>query len=133
MSKKLITIVSVVSLVVLSITGFLVYRNNKVEEAVRPIKEILQAQSTGELSEPGKMARKKLIAPLGEKADALVITEDFEVGYFPPPLERLRIFIFSENPEVAEQDAISWIKSRGFSENDICNFPTVVSGIGSNR
>lgn len=133
MSKKLILIISITTLVLLATIGFLFYRNTKLKEDVRPIKEILQVQNEGELSESGKIAREKLVAPLGGNSKALLVTEDYEIGYLPPPSERLMVFIVSETPDTAEQDAISWIKSRGFSESDICNFPTVISGVGPNH
>ena len=133
MNKKLIAIILIVMTIGIIMSGVWVYRNWRGKESAKNIEQIIQAQEEGVLSESGNVAKAQLIASLGEGAEALIITNDFEIGYFPPPSERLRIFIYSKNPEMAEQDAINWIKSRGFSESDICNFPTIISGVGSNR
>lgn len=134
MNKKIIiTIVSTVIAGLLIIGAFFASKNMQGEQSAKPLEKIIEAQTTGTLSASGLIARDKLTAPLEGKSEALLITDDFEIGYLNPPGERLMIFIFSETPEIAEQSAISWIKSRGFTEDDICNFPTIISGVGPNH
>ena len=133
MNRQTIIIISIISAAILVVAGIFLYRNMQGRKSTQPLQEIIQAQTQGVLSASGMEAREKLIASVGGESKALVITNDFEIGYLSPPGERLMVFIFSDTPEAAEANAINWIKSRGFSESDICNFPTIISGVGANR
>jgi len=63
----------------------------------------------------------------GLQAETLLVNDDLEIGYLPPPGEQIAVFISGINVEEVEGVAISWLRSRGFSDSDLCGFPVVFS------
>lgn len=96
-------------------------------EASENFSSLIEAQESGSLSANGENVEQDLIAPLKGKAGTLLITESMEIGYLPPPDERIMVFILGTSVEQIESEAISWLLSRGFSREDLCNLPVVFS------
>jgi len=126
MNKKIIIILTTVVILTILGLGIKMFLDRPSEEG-KMIQEIYQAQETASLSPGGEALKAELIKFLGGKAGAIINNSDFEIGYLPAPLERLMIFVNFNNWQEKENTAISWLKSRGFSDADICGFPTVIS------
>ena len=122
MDRKKLTIIALISIIGL-IVLIVVLATPKDKE----IEEIYEAQVGGVVSEEGLAIKKELIAPLAGESGTLFISEDFEIGYLTPPLERFMVFIYMEDLESGEDQAVNWLKSRGFSENDLCGLPVIIT------
>jgi len=128
-SKKIaITITFVV--IFCALATAIVFVGLSSREQTIPVKSLIRAtiQETA-LSESGINAKKNLIASLNGKSGALLATQDMGVGYIPPPGEKIAVYILGNNVEQIEQDAISWLMSRGFSKTDLCYLPVIFSVI----
>ena len=113
--------------VLLVVSGILVTIFSGATEEGRDIERIYRAQQEANLSAEGQEIKQELIASLEGSAGTIFSTTDFEIGYLSPPMERFMIFVPLSGYQQKADTAIKWLKSRGFSESDICNLPTVIS------
>jgi hypothetical protein len=131
MNRKVLIILIVVAIAIVATILPLVLRREGEKEIAdkrdEAFKNLIEAQERNILSAQGKLIKKNLVASLGGKAGVLIKSESMEIGYLPPPSERIKVFILGTEVEKIEQDAINWLRSRGFSEEDICNMPVVFS------
>jgi len=107
--------------------GLVVYWTFFRDPYVKDLEQIMGRLDKGQLSEEGLRIKEEITAHLQGKGGSLVQSPDFEIGYLTPPIEQFNIIIMSENEKIAEDTAIAWLKSRGFSEVDICDMPTTIS------
>lgn len=129
MNKKII-LIGAITFVVLTLVFAFVLSISREQKNKNDFELLLRAQREGVLSEQGKVVRNELIEPLGGKSGTLLSVTSMEIGYLapmPPLKEKIMVFIFGTEVEKIEQDAISWLRSRGFSDADLCNLPVVFS------
>jgi hypothetical protein len=130
MKKKIILIGMVVSIVLIVWGAFVLVTTEKENKNSISIEPLLKAEHEGVLSEQGKAVLNTLTEPLDGESGTLAGTAQMEIGYLapmPPLGDRIMVFILGIEVEKIEQDALSWLRSRGFSDNDICALPVVFS------
>ncbi len=129
--KKQIILISTLLIITVAVAIVWGFNNTKekrvAREATDNLSSLIEAQEKGSLSVSGENVKQDLIANLGGEAGAILITESMEIGYLPPPDERIMVFILGTSVEQIESEAINWLLSRGFSKEDICNLPVVFS------
>ena len=126
-NKKVIIVIVLVILLSILITATFYVRDKISRDTSENIEALIFAQEATTLSVEGEEAKKNLIDSLSGKTGSLLVTDSMEIGYLDPPDERIMVFILGTSVEQIEADAISWLLSRGFPREDLCNFPVVFS------
>jgi len=126
----LITILVLIVIAVITV-GLLYLRGGKSRQVAEQANNILEAQQKGTLSVAGEAAKRDIINSVVGRSETLVTTESMEIGYLAPPEERIMVFILQGNAEAVEEQALNWLMSRGFSQEDICNFPVIFSVVNN--
>ena len=124
--KQIIILISVILVLTLILAIFYLLRipQGQLEKNVEASRS---GQERRALSEGGEVTEKKIVDSLGGKTGVLLITDSMEIGYLDPPDERIMVFVLDKDVEKTESDAINWLLSRGFSKEDLCNFPVIFS------
>lgn len=127
MYKKILLVIlffiSVISLITFVL--FLSHKSSAPSEEVIAFKERMSAELKGEVSDSGQLVKEKLIKGIQKSGGTIISTPDFEIGYAAFPLDQFDIYIDGINVEEIENNALSWLKSRGFSEADLCGLPVI--------
>ena len=125
--KKIHILILVSIIFVVALTLVLFWGGGRDRKTIENIDAVIEAQETRSLSANGKSVKQNLITSLRGQAGVLLTTESMEIGYLPPPDERIMVFILGKSVEQVESEAINWLLSRGFSKADLCALPVVFS------
>jgi|GEM_PF-2603870 hypothetical protein len=124
-SFKTIIIFGVVVAVMVVMTVAVYFAGKQAGPEFDLISEDLQKIKQANLLTPeGLLIRQELIKPLGNKPGVVIETKEFTVIYLSAP-DQFEAEIKVEQAESAKNDVVSWLKSRGLGESDICALPIV--------
>lgn len=87
-------------------------------------KDFQRISSKRELVATDREIRDQLIQALGNKSGVLDETEQYRIEYVKSP-DSFMVEILDKSTEDAKLRAIEWLKSKGISDQGICNLPVV--------
>lgn len=67
-------------------------------------------------------ARTQLLNSIGNTSNTVYQTSDFRIDYLQAP-NSFQVEIDTANITQAKQEVVAWLKTKGFSQNGICNLP----------
>jgi hypothetical protein len=118
-SWVIILIVLVVVIIAVAITFLLSKREREVPSIVIP--DNTENPFTGKTLPPDKeIIKRQMVGHLGD-GGTITETPRFNIYYFAPDV--FQVEIKTANIVDVRDEAISWFKDKGFSENDICKLP----------
>ncbi len=127
MKKGYLILTIALTLLLVGVTIYFGVRVAREKAEAERVEALIEAQEVGALSSEAVRVKQELIAPLGGQAGTLLEAESMKIGYLPPPDEMILVLISGTSVEEAEEEAISWLLSRGFRRPDLCNLPVVFS------
>ena len=119
-------LVILIALFILASVVVLVFVNQKGWEEEQDLTDgtsipVEEGSLKGKTLTPDKEAIKnRLVAPVGD-AGVLAETSEFRIEYYSPDVFQVEIKV--TNIADARDEAITWFKDKGFSEDDICKLP----------
>lgn len=124
-SKRTLVIIAVVVVCGIGIVIVLINQLGNKEGGIpaRTLTEAIMQKNV--LSEKGAAARERLSAEFNGGSGILLSTREMGIGYSSLPDESVKVFIKGTDIEQIEQNAISWLMSRGFSREDLCYLPVI--------
>ncbi|MDP3991599.1 MAG: hypothetical protein Q8P66_01705 [Candidatus Colwellbacteria bacterium] len=118
-SRVIILIVLVIVIITAAIT-FLLSKKGA-EEPPIVIPDNTENPFTGKMLPPDKeIIKRQMVGHLGD-GGTITETPRFNIYYFAPDVFQVEIKI--TNIADVRDEAITWFKDKGFSENDICKLP----------
>lgn len=118
--NRSIILISLILVAALAVLGFLILRQDK--ENLPPAAQTeTESQFAGKpLPQDKETLKNQLVGHLGS-GGTITETSDFNIHYFAPDI--FQVEIKTTDVADAREEAITWFKSKGFNEEDICKLP----------
>ena len=130
MNKKIIIVGIMIFIIKIAFFSFIFSMTREKGAEKNNLDPLIKADLEGVLSQQGEAVKNELIKSLNGKDGTLLSNASMEIGYLfsaPPLGDRIMVFINGTGVDKIEKDALSWLRSRGFSNADLCNLPVVFS------